>query len=139
MNRNKIACNCRNITYGKIEDAIREGFTTLEEVIDRTGAGKSCGECVEILAYLVRDIKEEISNEVVMTDGPDMAYNPDTPKTLFGEPQSMSSFMAMMQNQVNTNAQEVKVTSDNTCANCKSEVSANDKFCSGCGMRLIRE
>ena len=28
MNRNKTACNCKNITYGMIEDAIKNGYIT---------------------------------------------------------------------------------------------------------------
>ena len=30
MKRNKIACNCKNITYGMIEDAIKEGAKSYE-------------------------------------------------------------------------------------------------------------
>lgn len=32
MKRNKIACNCKNITYGMIEDAIKDGAKNYEEV-----------------------------------------------------------------------------------------------------------
>ena len=61
MNRSKEACHCRNVTYGMIEDAIRNGAETLEQVMDATGAGKSCGKCRDFLEYLIRDIKEELS------------------------------------------------------------------------------
>ena len=61
MNRNKEACHCRNVTYGMIEDAIRNGAETLQEVQDATGAGKGCGKCKEFLNYLIRDIKEEMN------------------------------------------------------------------------------
>jgi len=63
MNRNKEACHCRNVTYGMIEDAIRAGANTVEEVQNATGAGKSCGKCKEFLEFLVRDIKEEIGEQ----------------------------------------------------------------------------
>lgn len=61
MNRNKEACHCRNVTYGMIEDAIKNGAETLQEVKDATGAGKGCGKCKEFLNYLIRDIKEEMN------------------------------------------------------------------------------
>ena len=61
MNRNKEACHCRNVTYGMIEDAIKNGAETLQEVQDATGAGKGCGKCKEFLNYLIRYIKEEIN------------------------------------------------------------------------------
>lgn len=46
-----------------IEDAVRNGASTLQEVMDQTGAGKGCGKCKEFLEYLIRDVKEEMSNE----------------------------------------------------------------------------
>ena len=62
MNRNKEACHCHNVTYGMIEDAIRNGARTLQQVMDATGAGKGCGKCKEFLGYLVRDILEEMKD-----------------------------------------------------------------------------
>jgi len=59
MNKNKEACHCRNVTYGMIEEAIKNGASTLEEVQNATGVGKGCGQCKEFLEYLIRDIKEE--------------------------------------------------------------------------------
>ena len=61
MNRNKEACHCRNVTYGMIEDAIKNGAETLQKVQDATGAGKGCGKCKEFLNYLIRDIQEEMN------------------------------------------------------------------------------
>ena len=49
MNRQKIACNCKNITYGMIEDAIREFDLDPDQCIlfgDKpwdVEAGKRCG------------------------------------------------------------------------------------------------
>jgi len=40
MNRKKEACHCKNVTYGMIEDAVKSGKFTLQEVMDATGAGK---------------------------------------------------------------------------------------------------
>ena len=52
LNRRKEACHCKNVTYGMIEDAIRNGADTLQQVIDMTGVGKGCGKCKEFLEYL---------------------------------------------------------------------------------------
>ena len=59
MNRRKEACHCKNVTYGMIEDAIRNGADTVEQVMEATGAGKGCGKCRDFLACLIRDILEE--------------------------------------------------------------------------------
>ncbi len=59
MKREKIACNCRNITYGKIEDAIKAGAKNFQEVQEITGCGKSCGKCKEFLECFVRDLLNE--------------------------------------------------------------------------------
>lgn len=61
MNRSKEACHCNNVTYGMIEDAIKNGAQTLEEVRDVTGATKGCGKCKDFLLCLIRDIKDEIN------------------------------------------------------------------------------
>lgn len=60
MKREKEACHCKNVTYGMIEDAVRAGVNSPEEVQNITGAGKCCGKCKDFLAYLIRDIKEEL-------------------------------------------------------------------------------
>ena len=44
-----------------IEDAIKNGAQTLQEVIDATGASKGCGQCKDFLNCLIRDIKEEMN------------------------------------------------------------------------------
>ena len=59
MKREKIACNCKNITYGMIEDAIKTGATSYEEVEKRLRFGTGCGKCKEFIQHLVRDIIEE--------------------------------------------------------------------------------
>lgn len=59
MKREKTACNCKNITYGMIEDVIRNGATSYEEVQRRLQFGTGCGKCKEFIQYLVRDILEE--------------------------------------------------------------------------------
>lgn len=63
MNRSKELCHCRNVTYGMVEDAIKSGAATPEEVQAATGAGKGCGKCREFLPYLIRDILEEMKDQ----------------------------------------------------------------------------
>lgn len=60
MKRDKEACHCKNVTYGMIEDAVRAGADTLEEIQNITGSGKCCRKCNDFLTFLIRDIKEEI-------------------------------------------------------------------------------
>ena len=62
MNRRKEACHCHNVTYGMIEDAVKNGARTLQQVMDATGAGKGCVKCREFLEYLIRDILEEMKD-----------------------------------------------------------------------------
>ncbi|MDX8335127.1 MULTISPECIES: (2Fe-2S)-binding protein [Cetobacterium] len=47
MSEDKILCYCKGVTLGKVIDAIENGATTLVEVLDATGAGSSCGRCIE--------------------------------------------------------------------------------------------
>lgn len=58
MDRNEVICNCNDITYGEIADAIKEkGLTSVEEVQDATDAGTVCGGCVDD----IQDILDEIN------------------------------------------------------------------------------
>ena len=59
MKREKIACNCKNITYGMIEDAIQNGASSYEEVEELLKFGTGCGQCMEFIHFLIRDILEE--------------------------------------------------------------------------------
>ena len=59
MKRDKVACNCKNITYGMIEDAIRNGASSYEEVEKQLRFGTGCGKCRKFIHYLVRDYLEE--------------------------------------------------------------------------------
>ena len=59
MNRDKEACHCKNITYGMIEDAIRAGASTCEEVQEKLRYGTGCGECRDFVEFLIRDLQKE--------------------------------------------------------------------------------
>ena len=49
MNRQKTACNCKNIAYGMIEDAIMAGATSYEEVEKQLRFATGCGKCKEFI------------------------------------------------------------------------------------------
>ena len=59
MNRKKEACHCKNVTYGMLEDAVKSGARTYEEVQAALGFGTGCGKCVEFIQYLVRELLRE--------------------------------------------------------------------------------
>lgn len=47
MDLNETVCSCMGITKGMIKEAVEQGASTLEEVMDATGAGTICGACVD--------------------------------------------------------------------------------------------
>ena len=47
MDLNEVICPCLNITTGMIKEAVNEGASTLDEVMEATGAGTICGACVD--------------------------------------------------------------------------------------------
>jgi len=62
MKRDKIACSCKDITYGMVEDAIKNGATTYEEVEKQLRFGTGCGKCKEYIGILVKSILDENDN-----------------------------------------------------------------------------
>ena len=59
MKREKFACNCKNITYGMIEDAIKNGAKSYEDVEKQLRFGTGCGKCKEFIQFLIRDLLAE--------------------------------------------------------------------------------
>ena len=57
MKREKIACSCHNVSYGKIIDAVHAGADTVEKVVEATGAGTGCGKCRAFLSSFLQDMK----------------------------------------------------------------------------------
>ena len=56
MNRNKEACHCKNVTYGMIEDAIKAGCTSYNDIQEKLRFGTSCGKCQEFIQHLVKEL-----------------------------------------------------------------------------------
>ena len=63
MKREKFACNCKNITYGMIQDAIKNGGKSYEDVEKQLRFGTGCGKCKEFIHFLVRDLLEEMQEK----------------------------------------------------------------------------
>lgn len=59
MNRKKEACHCKNVTYGMLEDAVKAGAGSYEEVQQKLRFGTGCGKCVEFIQYLVAELLRE--------------------------------------------------------------------------------
>ena len=56
MNREDIVCACLGITYGEIEDAVKDGVRTYEELEERTGEGTICGLCVDSVKEMLEGL-----------------------------------------------------------------------------------
>ncbi|MEG2362462.1 MAG: (2Fe-2S)-binding protein [Terrisporobacter sp.] len=52
---NKNVCSCRSVSFEKIEEAINNGASTLEEVVQETKATKGCGRCKSFVADIVKN------------------------------------------------------------------------------------
>ena len=56
MAENRVICNCMDVDYLTIKEAIANGATTVEEIQEATGAGTACGGCIpDIEAILAEE------------------------------------------------------------------------------------
>ena len=51
---NKNVCNCRQISFEKIEESINKGAKRFEEVVEETKATKGCGRCKSYVEDIVK-------------------------------------------------------------------------------------
>lgn len=56
MDRNKIICRCFKVTAGAIEDAVKNGAKTFEEVQNITSCSTGCGCCESDVRALVDEL-----------------------------------------------------------------------------------
>lgn len=42
---NGIVCECKGVSYERIVEEIHTGAETLQDIMERTGAGETCGRC----------------------------------------------------------------------------------------------
>jgi ferredoxin-nitrate reductase len=62
----KLICSCNNVGEGNLQNAIKKGHESIEQLCAFTGAGTGCGSCKpEVLKILERDISkiEELAHE----------------------------------------------------------------------------
>lgn len=58
MDRDNVICTCFQITNGDIEDAVKEGASTYEDLQDKTGCGTGCGCCEDEVKELLDELKK---------------------------------------------------------------------------------
>lgn len=56
MDRSEVVCSCLGITYGDIEDAVKSGAKTFEEVQEKTEVGTVCGACVDSVTEMIQEM-----------------------------------------------------------------------------------
>nr|WP_307776567.1 (2Fe-2S)-binding protein [uncultured Cetobacterium sp.] len=59
MDRDTIICYCKGIKLGTILDSINNE-ATLTDVLDNTGAGSSCGRCVDRIEDIITNTKKNM-------------------------------------------------------------------------------
>lgn len=55
-NPDEIICTCLDITRGMIEEAVKNGAKTLEEVQEINSVGTICGSCIEDVENLIAEL-----------------------------------------------------------------------------------
>ena len=48
-------CMCMGLTAGHIRELVENGATSIEEILEMTGAGSICGECTGIAVAVARE------------------------------------------------------------------------------------
>ena len=51
---NKSVCNCRQVSFEKIEESIKNGADSFEKVVEETKATKGCGRCKSYVEDIVK-------------------------------------------------------------------------------------
>ncbi len=55
-NNSDVICHCEGVTYKEIEDAIKNGYDTLEKLGDHLNVGIACGYCIEDLEEILEEL-----------------------------------------------------------------------------------
>lgn len=56
MDREETICFCVGVTAGEIEDAVKNGAATYEEVQEITNCGTVCGGCEDNIRALIDEL-----------------------------------------------------------------------------------
>lgn len=59
MDRNQLVCGCMKVTYGQLEDAVKNGASSFEDVRKATSVSCGCGRCEDKVRHLVEELLQE--------------------------------------------------------------------------------
>ena len=59
MDMNKTVCHCVKVKVQDIDDAIKNGATTVDEIQEVTKASTCCGRCEEYFVNVAEELLEE--------------------------------------------------------------------------------
>lgn len=55
--QDEIICHCLGITRGQIEEAVRAGAKTFDEISEATEAGSICGSCQDDIEEIIAEVQ----------------------------------------------------------------------------------
>ena len=58
MDRDKTICRCFKVSAGAIEDAVKDGAKTFEEVQEKTSCSTGCGGCEDEVRELIDELNK---------------------------------------------------------------------------------
>ncbi len=58
MDRNKVICRCFNVSAGDIEDAVKAGDNTFDDVQAKTSCSTGCGCCEQDVIDLIEELNK---------------------------------------------------------------------------------
>lgn len=59
MDDNEEICSCFGLTVKDIKDAIENGASSYDEVVEATNVGTACGACIDSVKELVEDLLQQ--------------------------------------------------------------------------------
>ncbi|MCI7812455.1 MAG: (2Fe-2S)-binding protein [Lachnospiraceae bacterium] len=60
MNKEEIICSCNGVTLQEIEEAVKMGDRTFEDVQSRLRIGKQCIKCKDLASLYIESFVEEL-------------------------------------------------------------------------------
>lgn len=58
MSEDKTLCYCKKVSLSTVEESVKSGANTVEEVQEQTGAGSGCGKCKGLIQEVIDKNKE---------------------------------------------------------------------------------
>lgn len=60
MNSNYVVCECTGVTAGRVEQAVKEGARTFDDLKEKLGVGKQCVKCRDLISLLMESYVEDL-------------------------------------------------------------------------------